>query len=152
MKRTLLSTTLALALTGAAAFAQQTLPAPTQDAPAAGAPMPHGDHHRNPQHQAEMLSKRLNLSPDQTAKLEPILADRQQKFEALRQNTSLTPDQRHEQIKAIHQSTEQQLATVLTPDQLQQLKTMRHNHHEHGPHGPKGSENQPQAPAPPSGL
>lgn len=152
MKRIILSTALALALTGTAAFAQQTLPAPAQDAQTSGAPMHHGrDHHPNPQKQAEMLSKRLNLSPDQTAKLEPILADRDQKFQALRQNTALTPEQRHEQMKAIHQSTEQQLATVLTPDQLQQLKTMRHGHHggwnQRGPEGPDH-----QTPAPPSGL
>ena len=60
-----------------------------------------------------MISKKLNLSADQTAKLTPILADRAQKFQALLQDQSLTPHQRHEQMKAIHQNTEQQLATVL---------------------------------------
>lgn len=151
MKRMMLSTALAVALIGAAAFAQQTPSAAPQDTP--GAPMHHGHHHHpNPQKQAEMLSKRLNLSADQTAKLEPILADRDQKFQALRENTSLTPDQRHEQMKAIHQSTEQQLATVLTPDQLQQLKTMRHGRRGFGPHGPKGPTGEAQPTPPPSGF
>ena len=149
MKRTILSTALAIALSGAA-FAQQTPPAAPQDTP--GAPMHHGHHHPNPQKQAEMLSKRLNLSADQTAKLEPILADRDQKFQALMQNSSLTPDQRHEQMKAIHQSTEQQLASVLTPDQLQQLKTMRHGRRGFGPHGPKGPNSEAQPTPSPSGL
>ncbi len=62
-----------------------------------------------------MLSKRLNLTPDQTAKLEPILADRDQKISALFANSQLAPQDRREQFKAIHQATEQQLATVLTP-------------------------------------
>jgi Spy/CpxP family protein refolding chaperone len=146
MKRLLLSTALTLALTGSVAFAQQ--PAAPQDAPSANAPMHrHHLHHANPQRQAAMLSKRLNLSADQTAKLQPIFADRDQKFHALMQDQSLTPDQRHEQMHAIHQNTEQQLASVLTPDQLQQMKTMRHSHRRFNPNGPSQ-----QAPPPPPGL
>jgi Spy/CpxP family protein refolding chaperone len=149
MKRIILSTALAVALTGAVAIAQQqTPPASPQDTPA-GAPMHHGHHQPDPQRQAARLAKQLNLSADQTAKLTPILADTDQKFQALRQNSSLTPDQRHEQMRSIHQNTEQQLATVLTPDQLQQFKTMRHNHRGNGPRGPS---TQAQPPAPPTGL
>jgi hypothetical protein len=33
-----------------------------------------------------------------------------------------------QQMKAIHQQTMQQLATVLTPDQLQQMKSRHHGH------------------------
>jgi transposase len=162
MKRMILSTALALSLTGAAAFAQQTQPATPQtdtqnntQADPGAAPMHHhrGHHRADPQHQAEFLSKKLNLSPDQTAKLQPILADRQQKFDALRQNSSLTPDQRHEQMKAIHQSTQQQLASVLSPDQLEQLKSMRHGRRGgFGPHGHDAPEAQPQPSASPTGL
>jgi Spy/CpxP family protein refolding chaperone len=148
MKRILLSTALTLALAGTAAFAQQTqLP---ENTPNANAPAHHFRHHApNPQRQAEFLSKKLNLSTDQTAKLTPIFADRDQKFQALMQDQSLTPQQRHEQMRSIHQNTEQQLATVLTPDQLQQLKTMRHGHRHFGPRGPNGDDNQapPQAPS-----
>jgi Spy/CpxP family protein refolding chaperone len=152
MKRILLSTALSLALAGTAAFAQQAQPTlPENSSPNANAPYHHGHHAPNPQRQAEFLSKKLNLSAEQTAKLTPIFADRAQKFQALRQDQSLTPDQRREQMKALHQSTEQQLATVLTPDQLQQLKAMRHDHHGHGPRGPNGTPNQAQ-PQNPSGL
>ena len=132
MKRILLSTALTLALTGTAAFAQQTQPTLPENSPNANAPYHHRGHHApDPQKQAEFISKKLNLSSDQTAKLTPIFADRAQKTQALFQDQSLTPDQRHAQMKAIHQNTEQQLATVLTPDQLQQLKSMRHGHHGH---------------------
>jgi Spy/CpxP family protein refolding chaperone len=68
------------------------------------------------------------------------------------QDKSLTPDQRHEQMKAIHQNTQQQLATVLTPDQIQQLKAMRHNHHGNWQRGPNDNNNQGQPATPPSGL
>lgn len=142
MKRLILSTALTLALSATAAFAQQA--APPQDQ--AGAPHRHFHHGPpSPQKQAEFLSKKLNLTPAQTAQLEPIFADRDQKFQALRQNTALTREQFHEQMKSIHESTEQQLAGVLTPDQLQQLKSMRHGRHGWGPHSPNA---QGQAPAP----
>ncbi|HTV09054.1 MAG TPA: hypothetical protein VMD97_08445 [Candidatus Aquilonibacter sp.] len=151
MKRIFLSTALTLALVGTAAFAQQTqLP---ENTPNGNAPYHHFRHHApNPQRQAEFISKKLNLSPDVTAKLTPIFADRDQKTQALFQDQSLTPQQRHEQMRAIHQSTEQQLATVLTPDQLQQLKTMRHGHHRFGSRGPNGDNNQAPPPQAPSGL
>jgi periplasmic protein CpxP/Spy len=130
MKRTFLPAALAVALLGSVAFAQQ----PQQPAPdngTANAPGYHhrGHHHPNPQQEAQFLSKKLNLNSDQTAKLEPVFADRDQKMQALLTNQSLTPDQRHEQMKSIHQGTEQQLSTILTPEQLQQMKQMRHEHH-----------------------
>ena len=117
MKRFVLPSILTLALAGSLAFAQQT----------------EGRHHHAPDpHRAALhMSKKLNLTPDQTARVEPILADREQKVAALRANTALTPDQRHEQMHAIHQATEQQLAGVLSPDQLTQLKAMHHEHHGH---------------------
>ena len=152
MKRTLLSTALSLALAGTAAFAQQAQPTlPENSTPNANAPYHHQHHHApNPQKQAEMISKKLNLSADQTAKLTPILTDRAQKFQALMQDQSLTPDQRHAQMKAIHENTEQQLATVLSPDQLQQLKSMRHGHR--GGWGQRGPNNNQAPPQNPSGL
>ena len=152
MKRLLLSTALTLALTGTAAFAQQAQPTlPENSTPNANAPYHHQHHHApNPQKQAEMISKKLNLSADQTAKLTPILTDRAQKFQALMQDQSLTPDQRHAQMKAIHENTEQQLATVLSPDQLQQLKSMHHGHR--GGWGQRGPNNNQAPPQNPSGL
>ncbi len=84
MKRILLSASLALALSGSLVFAQSTTtPAPEGK---------HFHHHRpNPQQEAAWLSTKLNLSSDQTAKLEPILADRDQKMTALWSNTSTQP-------------------------------------------------------------
>jgi protein CpxP len=118
MNRILLSTSLALALSGSLAFAQQQ----------GAAPAPTAKHHHahNPQREAAKLSKKLNLSSDQTAKLEPILADRDKKIAALNNDTTISPAVMKQQRQAIRQQTRQQLATVLTPDQIQQLRGMRH--------------------------
>jgi Spy/CpxP family protein refolding chaperone len=122
MNRFILSTTLALVFSGALALAQQP--------DAATAPTSAKTHHhaRNPQREAARLSKKLNLSSDQTAKLEPILADRDQKIAALKSDSTITPMIAQKQMHAIHQQTWQQLATILTPDQIQQLKSRHHGH------------------------
>ena len=121
MKRFLSIVALALAAGSFTAFAQ--MPAPDSAAPAQvqrQAPDPHKA--------AMRLSRQLGLSPDQTAKLEPILADRQEKVQALRADTSLTDAQRKRQMKTIHQAERLQLSNVLTPDQMKQMKAMRRDH------------------------
>ncbi|HWW97331.1 MAG TPA: hypothetical protein VNY74_06530 [Edaphobacter sp.] len=140
MNRLLLSTSLALALSGSLAFAQQ------QDT----APAPTAKHHHahNPRREAAKLSKKLNLSPDQTAKLEPILADRDSKIAALTNDKTISPVVMKQQMRAIHQQTRQQLAAVLTPDQLQQLKS---RHRGEGAPAQAPAQTQPQ-PNPPSAL
>jgi periplasmic protein CpxP/Spy len=120
MNRLLLSTSLALALSSTVVFAQQET-----------APPPPAKHHHahNPQRETARLTKKLNLTADQSAKVEPILADRDQKLAALNNDTTISPMIAKKQMHAIHQQTRQQLATVLTPDQLQQMRALRRHGH-----------------------
>lgn len=121
MKRTLLAAVLTLgSLSAASTFAQ----APAQDA----APMQQQRHH-NPHKQAMHIGKKLGLSADQTARIEPILAQRDEQSTAIQQNASLTPEQRKAQLRDLKRNTHQQLAGVLTPDQMQQMKAMHRQHH-----------------------
>lgn len=145
MKRILFSTALAVALAATPAFCQQSAQPPANDTTTQAAAQPGHRHHKmDPQKAAQRIGKKLNLTADQTAKLEPILASQQQKLAELRSNTSLTPDQRREQFRAIHQDTQSQLSGVLTPDQMQQLRSMRH--------GPRGKQQQePESTGPSSG-
>jgi periplasmic protein CpxP/Spy len=119
MNRLLLSTSLALALSGIVVLAQQ-----------AETPVPAAKHYHahSPQRETARLSKKLNLSPEQSAKIEPILADRDQKMTALKNDSTISPLIMQQKMKALHQQTRQQLATVFTPEQLQQVKSHRHNH------------------------
>jgi periplasmic protein CpxP/Spy len=139
MHRAYLPKALALTLLTAGlgiAGAQQTQSAPDTNAPQQTAPY-HHRHAPNPQKQAEHLGKKLNLTPDQTAKIEPILAARDQQMQTLWQNRQLAPQDRHQQMRSINKTAEEQMATVLSPDQMAQLKAMRHAHH-HGQHGENG--------------
>jgi periplasmic protein CpxP/Spy len=143
MNRIVLSAALTLSLTATLAVAQTATPPDSSSGPASKGH--YGHHHQpDPQKQAAFLAKRLNLTSDQQSKLEPILADRDQKIAALRSDTSLTPDQKMEQFHAIHQNMKQQLSSILTPEQMEQLKSFRG--HRGGHH-----QGQPQTP-PPSGL
>lgn len=87
----------------------------------------------NPQQQAERLTKRLNLNPDQESRLEQIFADRDQKTLALRSDTSLSRDAKRQQMQTIMSSTHEQLSTVLTPEQLAQMHSHRRGHHRGAP-------------------
>jgi len=119
MRHVFLPAVLAITLTSGLAFAQ---------APAPGATPNVRRHAHNPHREAIKMAQRLNLSADQTTKLEPILANRDQKAAALRGNTALSPQDMKMQMQAIHKETRQQLNAVLTPEQMQQLKTMRRGH------------------------
>jgi len=112
---------LALGVTGGA-FAQE----PQTTAPPAAA------HQPNPNHQAKELSKKLGLSADQATQIEPILADRDQREQALMSNTALDPKSLHQQRRAIMADTDQKLNAILTPAQQQQYATLKAERH-HGP-------------------
>lgn len=117
MKAILLSAALLLA-PAAAAMAQ---------APATQA-MPH-HHQANPHKAALRMGRQLGLSPDQQARVEPILAERQQKAAAIRANTQLSDVERHQQTKAMHRATRVEMSSVPTPDQMRQMEAMHHARH-----------------------
>jgi hypothetical protein len=86
---------------------------PAQDRPAQGA------------QKLEQVAKQLNLTPAQELKLIPILKAEAPKVEAIKANTSLSTIQKMEQLKAVHDQTEPQVKSILTPDQYQTLQGMR---------------------------
>jgi periplasmic protein CpxP/Spy len=114
----------------------------SNQAPAANVPQStrthSGRHHRNmdPAKQAAHLGKRLGLSSDQVAQLQPILADRQQQMQGLRADTSLTQQDRRTKAKAILQDSKSKIEALMTDTQKQQFEQMlaeRRNHHNHQP-------------------
>jgi Spy/CpxP family protein refolding chaperone len=66
--------------------------------------------------------KNLNLTADQQTKLNAIEADAKTKAAAIKSNSSLTKEQKQQQMQALMQSTKQQSSAVLTADQQAQLK------------------------------
>jgi Spy/CpxP family protein refolding chaperone len=73
----------------------------------------------------EAISKELNLTPEQKAKILPILADEGPKVKAIQNDNSLSRMQKVQQIRAIHQQTDPQMKSILSPAQYEKLKAIR---------------------------
>ena len=73
----------------------------------------------------EAISQQLNLTPEQKAKVLPILADEAPKVQAIKSDNSLSRTQKMQQIKAIHHQTDPQMKAILSPEQYQKLQAIR---------------------------
>jgi len=73
----------------------------------------------------QILSEKLNLSEDQKAKLRPLLQDEAQQMRAVRDDSSLSQEQKRAKIKSIHESFQPQINGVLTPEQQAKWKQMK---------------------------
>ena len=73
----------------------------------------------------QAIAQQLNLTPQQKAKVLPILVDEAPKVEAIKNNSSLSGIQKMQQIRAIHQQTDPQMKAILSPVQYQKLLAIR---------------------------
>ncbi len=73
----------------------------------------------------EAIAKQLNLTPEQKTKLMPILEADAPKLQAIKNNTSLGPMQKMEQLRAIHAQSDPQIKAILNPQQYQELQQIR---------------------------
>lgn len=72
----------------------------------------------------EYMTYRLKLTPTQRDQIKTILADQSSKTDAIYHDASLSEDQKHQQIDALHQDTYKQVEAVLTPEQLALFQEM----------------------------
>ena len=85
---------------------------------------------RREAHRAEMAAK-LGLTDEQQSKLKNLLQSTREQRQSVLNNTTMTNDQKLAQLKQIRENTKAQLATILTPDQMQKFREMRKERH-HG--------------------
>lgn len=74
----------------------------------------------SPDDVVQKLGEKLNLSDDQQAQIKPIIADRQQKLQALRSDTSMRGRQKAREAKSILEDSDRKIKAILTPDQQKQ--------------------------------
>ena len=67
----------------------------------------------------------LNLTDEQKAKLRPIIADENQQMEALRNDNSMSQQQKIDKANQIRAQASPKIKAVLTPEQLQKLAQMQ---------------------------
>jgi Spy/CpxP family protein refolding chaperone len=79
---------------------------------------PHGWRHGNP---LEHMTETLNLTPDQTAKVQPILDQAKPELQAIHQEAM-------QKAKAVMDKTMAQIRPLLTPEQQKKADDMRQAH------------------------
>jgi protein CpxP len=117
----------------------------TQHQPQAGSQTDGQERHRRGmRHQRQRmarLAKKLNLSEAQKQQFQQIGKDMRKQGMAIRQDSSLTGDQKKEKMQALRKQAHQQMFGVLTPEQKEQLKQMREQHRkEQGKEKDKGDQ------------
>lgn len=96
--------------------------------------------------QVEMLTKRLNLTPDQVTQVKAIDADSMSQMKALREDTTTAKADKRSKMMEIHQASQDKIRNILTDEQKAKFDAMqakmksRRQSHEGAPAG---------APAPP---
>jgi Spy/CpxP family protein refolding chaperone len=119
--------------TGFSALAQDNAPnAEPSVSPANPAPQGPGpvkQSHANPdkmkQRQLARLEKIAKITPDQETKITPIISNFVDQLVAVRNDSSLQPDQRKAKQKDLRKEYNRQLRSLLTPEQKQALKNAK---------------------------
>jgi periplasmic protein CpxP/Spy len=66
----------------------------------------------------ERLTKALNLTDEQKPKVKAVLEEQTKKFEAMRNDSSLTRDERREKFRTMRQEENKKMKAILTPEQF----------------------------------
>ena len=83
------------------------------------------DKHPGQKKEHKQAFKDLNLSPDQKARLQSIREDFKKQSADLKNNTSLSAEEKKNRRKTLHEQFRTQSAAVLTPAQKEQMANMK---------------------------
>lgn len=73
----------------------------------------------------DRMKTELGLSDDQSAKIKSLQADTRTKIKGIRDNQSLSDDQKKQQVMAAMKEQRENMNKVLTPDQLKKMEDMK---------------------------
>ena len=125
---------------------------PAQDQPRRERPAGGDRERRGPgggANRFEQMAERLKLTGEQKTKLRPIFNEETAKLRELRQDTTLTQEQRRTKTREIREQYLGKMKTVLTEEQFAELKKMREQAPRGGQRGARrGPGNAPNAPQP----
>ena len=102
--------------------------APQQQSPSQAAPSQapqSGQSSSSSQSSQSSDDNPLNLTEEQKTKLRPIIADENQQMEAVRNDSSLSMEQKVAKANQIRETASPKIRAVLTPEQLQKLAELQ---------------------------
>jgi Spy/CpxP family protein refolding chaperone len=114
-------------------------------------------HEEMMKQRGERMKTHLGLTDEQSAKLDKSRKEMGDKMKAIRENKSLTEEQKRTQMKELGQKQKENLKSILTEEQLKKFKEERRQGPGRGegegpgrgPKGPKGHKMPPPPPPPP---
>lgn len=110
---------------------------------------PHGDPAERQQHMLKMLTKRLNLTPDQVQQVQGIQNDSMTQMQALHSDTSTAPADRRAKMMDIHKTEQEKIRAVLNDQQKPKYDAMvahqQERMHDHMQGGGGDGSGQPPA-------
>ncbi|MGD0792163.1 MAG: hypothetical protein ABR920_10365 [Terriglobales bacterium] len=104
----------------------------------------------DPAQRTQELTKKLNLTSDQQTKVQDIFQSERSQMESLRQDNSLSPQDRHTKMMDIHKSSDTQIRALLDSTQQKKWDDMQAKRAQWGQnrrHGPPDAGDQ-QGPPP----
>jgi Spy/CpxP family protein refolding chaperone len=91
----------------------------------------------DPEQQLKHLTTELKLSADQQEKIKPILQSQVDEMKKLREDTSLSREERMPKMRGIHEETNKKINAVLTEEQQKKYEEMQQQFRRGpGPGGP----------------
>ena len=103
-------------------------------------------HGMDPDQRTQELTKKLQLSSDQQAKVKDALVSEHSQMESLHQDSSLSQDDRHAKMMDIRKSTDTQIRGVLDSNQQKKWDEIEAQRGQWGQHHGQGGAPDQQAP------
>src|SRR5579871_4588229 len=100
------------------------VPAAGFAAPPQGAYSARMEERRSPELQVQRMTKMLDLTADQQAKLKPLLVDERKKMNAVRDDTNLDRQAKSDKIAKIRQDANTQVRALLNTQQKEKYDKM----------------------------
>lgn len=82
-------------------------------------------HAEMAQKRMEKMKTALQLSDDQSAKIKTLRADTKQKIKSIREDKSLTDEQKKQQVIATFKKQHDEMNSLLTPEQVKKMEDMK---------------------------
>ena len=122
-------------------------PASQENGPGSGG---HRMGMHGPKRHLAFLTRQLNLTKDQQDKIKPILENQHKQMMALRDDTSLSREQKRAKFMELRKNLMQQIQSNLTPDQVTKFQQMRQRREQRMKawrenHGAEGTSSAPQS-------
>ncbi len=95
---------------------------PAAPAGGAGGGGGRGGQFQSPEERIKAMKEALTLTDDQSAKILAILQKDQEKIKPLRDDTSLSQEDRRAKMREIRQASQEEINKILTPDQQTKWK------------------------------